>query len=92
MSRIVTDFSECKVTGKLKAGKWHSIEKSLPVIGKLVLLQDKEDNTDFVLANLGVYDKDRGLEFMSFSDREMYAIPISDVNRWCYIDLGLEYS
>lgn len=92
MSRTITDFSECKVTGKLKAGKWHSIDKLLPVIGRLVLLQYKDDNTDFVLANLGVYVKERGLEFMSFSDKETYAIPISDVSRWCYIDLGLEYS
>lgn len=70
-----------------KIKKWHKIKKTLPLLGKVCLIQTGE--FDYTVATLEVGNNEKGgfIIFVDWADNGGCTTPITDVKRWAYLNL-----
>lgn len=72
-----------------KIGNWHKTKDCLPVLDKMVIIQDKDDKHQYRIAALtrpGCESKNREPYFLCWSDNDG-GCNIDDVSHWAYIKL-----
>lgn len=70
-----------------KIRNWTKTKNALPAVGRLCILQDKDDVHLFYIGEL--YASDEEVRFLFNSDNQG-GCSVSDIIRWAYIDLNME--